>query len=338
VFRRTHAEYRWLWLGAQVPTETITHRLPGTDGEAKGKGIEFGFVGATFDPFMGALMPASGEPNAVVLRHGDTGDAQVSIPALPEFCPRCLGSQANREAEVFFSGSVRSPIRAHTSGRAQLTQMSVAQLFRSLGDKAEESRTIVFTDSRDDAARTSAGIALNNFRDQVRQVVRQVLSERTDPVSVLRRLAKGTLNPDEVDKANEIRSTRAALYSAIRLEIRGAADEEDLRLIADATTEGKYLPWGALTSEVERMFVREGINPAGPGPSVSECIDDAPWYRAYEPPRQGLWSQLPSDVIGEVRRDRRRTTSTKVAAPPATWSRPRSATSDLGWECRATGA
>lgn len=314
VFRRTHEEYRWLWLGAQVPSETTSHRLPDVDGEGgKGQSIEFGFVGATFDPFMGAVMPASGEPNAVVLRHGDTGDAQVSIPALPESCPRCLVSQQNRESDVFFSGNVRSPIRAHTSGRAQLTQMSVSQLFRSLGDKAEESRTIVFTDSRDDAARTAAGIALNNFRDQVRQVVRQVLSERTDPVSLLERRARGALKPDEVEKANDIRAARPALYAAIRLQHAGAADEEDLRLIAETAGEAKFLPWGSLTSDVERAFVANGINPAGPGPSVAESIDDAAWYRAYEAPREGLWTPLPPEVVGEVRRDRRRTTSTKVA-------------------------
>lgn len=313
VFRRTHSEYRWLWLGQEVPAAGTSHRLPGEDGVGKGKSVEFGFAGAHFDPFMGSLMPASGEPSAVVLRHGDLGGAQVSVPALPEICPRCLGSQQNRDAEVFFSGSVRSPIRAHTSGRAQLTQMSVAQLFRSLGDGPDESRTIVFTDSRDDAARTAAGIALNNFRDQVRQVVRQVLTQRRDPVALLRMLATGRLTGAEERRAQEIKSARQTLYAAIRLELAGAAEQEDLRLIEDAANEGRLLPWSLLTSEVERVFVQHGINPAGPGPSVAASIDDAPWYRAYEPPSSGLWEQLPPELVGEVRRERRRTTSTKVA-------------------------
>lgn len=314
VFRRTHAEYRWIWPGSKVPGETVAHKLPETaEGPSKGKSVEFGFVGATFDPFMGALMPASGSPNAIVMRHGNLGDAQVSIPALPESCPRCLGSQLNREAEVFFSGEVRSPIRAHTSGRAQLTQMSVAQLFRSLGDSAEESRTIIFTDSRDDAARTAAGIGLNNFRDQIRQVVRQVLAERVDPVALLREFAQGALSPDRVEMANKLRTSRPTLYAAIRLDLADAADEEDLKLIAEARAEGEALPWGVLTSQVERALVEQGINPAGPGPSVAESVDHAPWYRAYEPPRADLWSPLPTEVVGDVRRERRRSTATRVA-------------------------
>lgn len=313
VFRRTHAEYRWIWLGSDVPGETTSHKLPSDAGDGAGKSVEFGFAGATYNPFIGMLEPAAGAPNAVMLRHGDTGDAKVSVPALPEFCPRCLGSQQNREPEVFFAGQVRSPIRAHTSGRAQLTQMAVAQLFRSLGDTADESRTIVFTDSRDDAARTAAGIALNNFRDQVRQVVRQVLADRTDPVELLRRLATGAIDPSDVEKATQLRQTRAALYAALRLEIAGAADEADLKLIAEAAGEADSLPWGALTSEVERIFVSAGINPAGPGPSVAESIDGAGWERAYEPPAEGIWHQLPPEQVGEVRRERRRTTSTKIA-------------------------
>lgn len=314
VFRRLHSEYRWLWLGSQVPTETTKHRLPAEDEDVpKGRSVEFGFVGATFDPFMGAVTPTLSSPNAVVLRHSDTGDAKVSVPALPEICPRCRSSQQNREAEVFFSGNVRSPIRAHTSGRAQLTQMAVSQLFRSLGDGPDESRTIVFTDSRDDAARTAAGIALNNFRDQVRQVVRQVLSERNDPVSLLRQLVNGGLAPAEAKSAQEVRASRPALYAAVRLESVGAADDDDIKRIAEAESEADSMPWGALTSQVERVFLSQGINPAGPGPSVAESIDGAPWYRAYQPPREGLWSTLSSETVGDVRRDRRRTTSTKVA-------------------------
>ena len=85
-------------------------------------------------------------------------------------------------AAAFFAGKVRSPIRAHTTGQAELTQMTVAQVFRTTGDTAENSRTIVFTDSRDDAARTAAGIALNTYRDQVRQVVRQALTTYDDPL------------------------------------------------------------------------------------------------------------------------------------------------------------
>ena len=56
-----------------------------------------------------------------------------------------------------------------------------------MGETAPESRTIVFTDSRDDAARTAAGVARNHYRDLIRQLVRQIIDEKPpDPLSVLR--------------------------------------------------------------------------------------------------------------------------------------------------------
>ena len=103
-------------------------------------------------------------------------DDGAKIPALPDRCPRC-DSEGWNPGDKFFSGTVRSPIRAHTSGAAQSTQLYLSQLVRSMGETPVESRTIVFTDSRDDAARTAAGVGLNHYRDVIRQVTQQILAE-----------------------------------------------------------------------------------------------------------------------------------------------------------------
>ena len=92
---------------------------------------------------------------------------ELKIPALPDRCPRC-DSEGWNPGDKFFSGTVRSPIRAHTSGAAQSTQLYLSQLVRSMGETPADSRTIVFTDSRDDAARTAAGVGLNHYRDVIR--------------------------------------------------------------------------------------------------------------------------------------------------------------------------
>ena len=153
------------------------------------------FVSVDYDPVLGAIMPTAGAGNAVGIGHSELPDSRLSVPALPESCPRCGRSPGRQELAAFFAGKVRSPIRAHTTGQAQLTQMTVAQVFRTTGETAEESRTIVFTDSRDDAARTAAGIALNTYRDQVRQVVRKAAHTYEDPLALLQALAAGTSIP-----------------------------------------------------------------------------------------------------------------------------------------------
>lgn len=314
VFRRNDDEYRWLWLGSPVPDSPSRHKLPADIDEDQAT-IETNFGAATWDPKLGALVPGhlEGGVPAVVLSHNAGEDRGLALPALPEACPRCGGSQDNRDAAVYFAGNVRSPIRAHTSGRSQLNQMTVSQLFRSLGSEASDSRTIVFTDSRDDSARIAAGIALNNFRDQVRQVVRQLLHGRENPVPLLRALLRGELQGDDLARAEQVRAGRRDVYDKLRLESLGAAEEADLATIAAAEREHESLPWATLVHDAERVMIEVGVNPAGPGPSVAQSEGDAPWYRAYEPPTPEAWQPLSDAVARPIRQDRYRLTATAVA-------------------------
>lgn len=314
VFRRKDDEYRWMWLGSPVPKAKTTHRLP-SDVDGDQRLIEFKFGAATWDPKLGHLelgSHAGGVP-AVVLTNDAGPESGFTAPALPESCPRCGGSQHNGDASVYFAGSVRSPIRAHTSGRAQLTQMAVAQLFHSLGSKAEESRTIVFTDSRDDAARTAAGIALNNHRDQVRQVVRQLLHERDNPVPLLRSLLRGDVQDADRAKAERFKTEHRHLYNALRFDSAGTAEAEDLATIAAAEAQGESLPWAALVHSAERAFIAQGINPAGPGPSVAHSEGAYPWYRAYDPPSRDSWTRLQDAMVRSTKKERSRLTSVALA-------------------------
>lgn len=314
VYRRNDDEYRWLWLGSPVPDSPNRHKLPADIDENQAT-IVTNFGSATWNPKLGSLTlgnSSDGVP-AVVLSHNAGEDSGLALPALPEACPRCGGSQDNRDATVYFAGNVRSPIRAHTSGRAQLNQMAVSQLFRSLGSDAAESRTIVFTDSRDDSARIAAGIALNNFRDQVRQVVRQLLHDRENPVPLLRALLSGELAGDELKRAEQLRASRKELFDKLRFESLGAADPADQETIAAAEREADSLPWATLIHDAERVMLEVGVNPAGPGPSVAESEGDAPWYRAYEPPVRDAWEPLADAVARPIRQDRCRLTARAIA-------------------------
>ena len=314
VYRRNDDEYRWLWLGSPVPDAPSRHKLPAEIDENQAT-IETNFGAATWDPKLGSLTLGNSPDGipAVVLSHNAGDDSGLALPSLPEACPRCGGSQDNRDAAVYFAGNVRSPIRAHTSGRSQLNQMAVAQLFRSLGSEAAESRTIVFTDSRDDAARIAAGIALNNFHDQVRQVVRQLLHGRENPVPILRALLRGELAGDDLQRAEKLRRSRRELFDKLRLESLGAADPTDVAMIAAAEQETESLPWSTLIHDAERVMLEVGVNPAGPGPSVAESEGDAPWYRAYEPPVRNAWEPLADAVARPIRQERYRLTAKAVA-------------------------
>jgi DEAD/DEAH box helicase domain-containing protein len=319
-FQRRHDEYRWLWLGDDAPNGTFKKRKAPAPpevvaaGGTKSKNVQLDFAPVSYDAALGAILPSASDANATGLVHSELPDVNLSVPALPETCPRCGRGAGRQDVAAFFSGKVRSPVRAHTTGHAQLTQMVVAEIFRTTGETADESRTIVFTDSRDDAARTAAGIALNTYRDQVRQVVRRVLASHVDPLTELRRLLAGDLEGAARERALGLKQEHKALYNALRWEAQGGAEDDDLALIKSAEAAGSDLRWGALVASVQSRMVEQGVNPSGAGASRQTAgSHELPWYRLVEPPAVGLWERLDPAVAGDDQRQFARQVGQEVA-------------------------
>jgi DEAD/DEAH box helicase domain-containing protein len=320
IFRRTLNQYAWYWplpVGWDKPLETWSRKPPvstveNSDSTGKSSKVTLAFAPASLDPRLGVL-DSSGECTGLILVAAGAG-ADLSIPALPEQCPRCSMKAGTQEAAKFFTGTVRSPIRAHTSGHSQLAQIVVSQVFRSTGESAETARTIIFADSRDEAATTAAGINLNSFRDQVRQSVRQLVQGHRPMLPTLRALARNEATPDQVASAEGLRKTEPALWSAVRLEAAGLADVNDKGLLESYENTDESLTWPALLARATSSFVGHGINPAGPGPSLAMIDELTPWYRAYAPPDERLWTQLDRSVVGGYLAESRRTAATQVAA------------------------
>lgn len=301
VFMRPHRFYRWYRPGCLATSRTWK-----VEGPAGGR-IELGFGRVSYNPLLGSLTPTLGRGDGVALA-GVAAMDDISIPALPVYCPRCDLKSGNLEREKYLKGVVRSPIRAHTAGLAQSTQLYMTQLHRSMGETVADSRTIVFTDSRDDAARTATGTELNHFRDLVRQLTRQVLGSRENPVSVMR---KGALNwddlsPEEQAVYEEVSAHDPRLAQAFTRDALDRATPEDLLRIASFEREHgggeAFVAWGSLVNRVGRDLLALGANPAGPDASFRfiENTDD-PWYRAWDPPEPGMWRPLPPDLARQER-------------------------------------
>ena len=293
VFRRDLESYTWFWPGAKP----IQQELDWTKKNPAGGSAALAFVPVELDPATGLVSPAHNRVDGWTLRVDAKLDARQRVPALPERCPRC-DSQARNPGDKFFAGTVRSPIRAHTSGAAQSTQLYLSQLVRSLGDNPRDSRTIVFTDSRDDAARTAAGVALNHYRDVIRQVTQQVLDEDgADPRDVVARGARyETLDGAEQELFTRFRERFPDLMPLVGRAAFGAIDEEERRRLDEAfevLAEDSARLWPEVAQEVSGRLVALGIPPGGPGPSAAQNQDGSPWWTAFTPPEPGMWDPLP---------------------------------------------
>jgi DEAD/DEAH box helicase domain-containing protein len=292
VFARAWGEdYMWFW-GGPCPTDdsaSWTHA-----------GEEFRFSPAHLDPHSGVLSQASGgDANGTMLLAPQIEGGRV--PALPKKCPRCDTEGSNRELSLFLRGVIRSPIRAHTAGTARLTQIVVDRVVRSTDEDPSQGRTIVFTDSRDDAAGTAAGIELNHFRDLIRQLVTRRLEDHRPALELLRAAASGgELEDAERELADGIKSDSPDLWAALRLEAGGleleAKDREAIeRFERRYGAQGKALPWASLARGVERELVGLGVNPAGPQASGQAVGGGRPWWELHAPPA-GEWETMAADL------------------------------------------
>ena len=301
VFKRNRAEYRWFWPSADRRPRTLDKFAVGNR--------NFTFVKAGLDPLTGGLTvgeATEGDVPGWVLeplkRLTSEEQGKIRIPALPDRCPSCdqHGRLSGQEREKFERGEIRTPIRAHTAGASAAIEVYLGEFARQLGTGAD-ARTLVFTDSRDDAAKTAAGVALNHYRDQVRQLLRSALAEPRRPlVDILLDEARGhALSSEEKARADQAKQHQPRLWQACGLVANSesfgseappaAVDILDEARATDEETMSR--DWTEALRHVTDQMVRLGINPAGPGPSV-QCRGDNPWFRYFTPPRPDLWKAL----------------------------------------------
>lgn len=291
VFRRSYGQYMWYWPGACPSDRSWTHGLPGNGGR-----VSMRFVPGELDPRLGLLRRSRRGQGTMMAVFDAPSTRTIRIPALPERCPRCDSEGINRDRETFFRGIVRSPVRAHTMGTSVATQILVDRLIDNLGEAPLASRTIVFTDSRDDAAATAAGLEMNHFRDLLRQLIRIEARGRPDSAALLRDAAAGTeVATMHQALLSQLKAANPDVWAAYRLVALGVGGTDDKDRISEyersSAVEGGELPWGLLVANLEKRLIRLGVNPAGPQPSRGKWYGEA-WWRCFVPPDSQAWEPL----------------------------------------------
>lgn len=296
VFERPRSEYRWYWPGKRDTDAAWEHTVGGQK-------VSFRFVPAEYDPAIGSLSvpPVSGPTGATGWVVQVSTQEASAVAALPTMCPAC----GHAETKPFDGDvqSVRSPIRAHTQGQTQAGRLLVSELTRVVGETEEERKTVLFSDSRDAAARMSAGLAQTHFSDLLRQVVDRQLRNQEDtlPGSIRAVLANpfAPLPPAEMAAIQELAVQRPDLLDAYRSEQAGTLIEEQRTLIheweAGRQAEGVRVGWPDLLVSVRSELIALGVAPGGPFASLQTLSDGrTPWYLAFDPPEPGLWTKLAS--------------------------------------------
>ena len=104
-------------------------------------------------------------PGWIYLVQGDSKAQNDREPALPTRCPRC-------DADYRRKKTFRTPLRNHRTGFQKACQVLASALFGEMNvpetNTSPSRKLVIFSDSRQDAAKLAAGMERDHFRDMVR--------------------------------------------------------------------------------------------------------------------------------------------------------------------------
>ena len=196
------------------------------------------------------------------------------------YCPQCETQMGENSSMTL--------INQHGTGVQKVNQIFADYLMHEIGQEVSNPKLVLFSDSRQSAAKLSAGIELDHYRDAMRIAIINSLETSAGAKKWLIEYRK-TGKVDK-DKAKQISPTEKEILNDIRDEREGLADQSQIDRI------NKYLNANgiiidSLDSLVTEQLVSKGINPAGPYPSVQTVPDtvNTPWY--------SLWDQVKKKMI-----------------------------------------
>ncbi|MFJ7913004.1 DEAD/DEAH box helicase [Kitasatospora sp. NPDC096204] len=270
---------------------------------AENGSVTFAFRRSVYDPATGLLFNRAAKSTGWSFHVStpvdkNTGRPRHALSSLPPFPTRspCCGADWERiftkrrtRRPITDPARLASPVRTMRTGFEKINQVLSDELAEQFAEPADR-KLIVFTDSRQDAAKLSAGIGLRHYQDLIRLLALDELgksAEAAEDVASIRH-----------DLQAQSEAGRAAVE---RLSARNKNDLNDLRVALFTSDEAGAAAAGArLTSpptleslarvHVNTRLLALGVNPAGPKPSVQQ-VNDLPWHELFD------WDQQPPALL-----------------------------------------
>lgn len=290
---RTANNYLLYWPQKQNPD------LEDREWSADGNKVEYAFRRSILRPETGELRPTGSNDHTgwtfqVATPAGKRGQNSgvfkrnpEQLSPFPTRCPNCaddweITHTADGVVPAADKKRQRSPIRAMRTGFEKINQVLITELLQDL--EPANRKTIVFTDSRQDAAKLSSGISLRHYQDLLRLLLRTELAA-SDQVAADIPVAKEHIvdGKKTAESRDAIKRLRAKDLNAFTLlqdvwELESDVPEtEAIRQLAQSPS----LP--VLTDRVSQRLVEMGINPGGPSASLQQTDEKVPssWSLIY---------------------------------------------------------
>ena len=236
-------------------------------------------------------------------------EAVHSYEELPSICPRCDADWRRRDV-------IQSPIRTQTTGFQKLAQVLSDTLLRELSQPplSKDRKLVVFSDSRQDAAKLSPGIRFAHYKDTLRQaLVSSIDKHGASVLNFLKQLQGTQLSDNEKSSADEF---SAAYRDDANVLMRGyiatsqrPSPTNSARSYGQAADEiiqrAKIgpIPIPRIANSVEQHLLAIGMNPAGHWQDVmwtEHQNHNGPWSDLFSWPSNKVpSSRQPGDLTAQ---------------------------------------
>ena len=202
--------------------------------------------------------------------------ADSANDAHPACCPRCDAFWWSRTRHVGTS------IRTMRTGFQKMAQVLSDALLREIapGDNDEGRKLVVFSDSRQDAAKLSAGMRFSHYRDALRQALTNAfVSQGAGALAVHARSSGQQLTVEQLAAAHGYQLNHPFEAQTIMMALSAATANSPspshpgldcqtaLQEILARATNGPY-PLIPIAADAAAQLLRKGMNPGGFGQSV----------------------------------------------------------------------
>ncbi len=233
-------------------------------------------------------------------------------PAIPPKCPRCDADYRRRRYPT--------PLRLHRTGFQKACQVIAGALAREMPPEQNEKpsrKLVIFSDSRQDAAKLSSGMEQDHYRDMVRILLLSAMKDYWSACEAALRTVSATIpnaaakitdinsrlgsvvserpKPQDQDLLSQFQTSSSAIYIEMLNWFMGITNTGSAAYTSLMSMIEEYpdrVPLTAIRDRVKLQMLRMGFNPGGNGYSesyywipVGNDDERHDWHECYD------WSQ-----------------------------------------------
>jgi len=205
-------------------------------------------------------------PNSWILKYINTkGNTEDEVSSFPVKCPFCADDWGSNQSKL---KDIRHPINSITYGFQKINQLLADTLVRN----QESKKLVLFSDSRQDAAKLSAGIEMDHYRDTLRQITIKALEKKNEGLKayIEFRTGKDWANLtteeknacDEYEKQNPKLSKQIEKFFSSRKESMSDDEKNEIENLISSANSPIY-NFNDIYDSIYNGLLNLGINPGG---------------------------------------------------------------------------